>query len=208
MRKQGTFKTGHKKLGGRKKGTPNRINSNLIERIVQAAEQVGADGKGKDGVDGYLQMLADQKTGYFVGLLRQAVQRQVPTAEPQNQVVYATEQDFRQALLDRGVHPTLLPPPPREFNEKPPTHLNPPKPPSGGEWVLRRADETADVEKQQEHPIENESETEVWERAGEEDMREGNYGTPSNPAPGYKFEYSPDYACYFVFRRKSKRAGK
>ena len=75
----GTFRKGHKKFGGREKGTPNRINSNLIERIVQAAEQVGSYGNGRDGVDGYLQMLAGKKTGYFVGLLRQAVQRQVKT---------------------------------------------------------------------------------------------------------------------------------
>ena len=98
----GTFKKGHKKLGGRKKGTPNRINGNLIERIVQAADQVGSDGKGKDGVDGYLQMLAGKKAAYFVGLLRQAVQKQVPTIEPENEVIYSTEQEFRQALLERG----------------------------------------------------------------------------------------------------------
>jgi hypothetical protein len=38
----------------------------------------------------------------------------VATAEPENEVVYSTEQDFRQALLDGGAHPTLLPPPPHE----------------------------------------------------------------------------------------------
>jgi len=147
----GTFKKGHKKLGGRQKGTPNRINSNLMERIVQAAEQVGSDGKGKNGVDGYLQMLAGKKVAYFVALLRQAVQKQVPAAEPENEIVYATEQDFRQALLDRGVHPTLLPPPPRHLNEKPPVNgkLVPPKPPPGWQWVLCKTNESADVDKEQ-----------------------------------------------------------
>jgi hypothetical protein len=99
----GTFKKGHKKLSGRKKGTPNRINGNLIERIMQAAEQVGSDGKGNNGVDGYLQMLADKKTGYFVGLLRQAVQKQVPTIEPENEVIYSTAQAPQvEAWLEEG----------------------------------------------------------------------------------------------------------
>lgn len=206
MRK-GAFKKGHKKLGGRKTGTPNRINSNLIEKIVQAAAQVGSDGKGKDGVDGYLQRLAGEKENHFVSLFRQVVQKQVPAGEPQNEAVYSTEQDFRQALLDRGVPPTLVPPPPRDLNEKPPVigDLVPPKPPPGWEWLLRRTDEMAGVEIQEEDPTQQESETESWEQVGIEDMRERNYGTPSKPAPGYKFEYDPDRAYYRVLRRKSNR---
>jgi hypothetical protein len=74
------FKKGHKKLGGRQKGTPNLVNKDLIQAVVQAAGQVGSDGKGKGGVDGYLQMLAGKKAAYFVGLLRQAVQKQVPAS--------------------------------------------------------------------------------------------------------------------------------
>jgi hypothetical protein len=132
------------------------------------------------------------------------VQKQAPATEPENDVLYATEQDYRQALLDRGVHPTLLPPP-RDFNEKPPTHLNPPTPPPGWEWVLRRTDELTDVEIQLEDPTRYGSETESWEPAGMEDISEGNYGTPSNPAPGYKFEYNSERGYYNLFRRKSNR---
>ena len=38
MRKHrpGTFQGGHKKRGGRKKGTPNRLNRNLLEAMVKA----------------------------------------------------------------------------------------------------------------------------------------------------------------------------
>src|SRR5262249_54525233 len=108
MRKQqpGTFRKGHKKLGGSKKGAPNRFNRDLLQVIVQTAEQVGSDGNGKDGIEDYLKMLAGEKESHFVSLLRQAVQKQVPAAEPENEVIYSTEQDYRQALLDRGVHPT------------------------------------------------------------------------------------------------------
>jgi hypothetical protein len=153
----GTFKKGHKKLGGRKKGTPNRFNMDLIQAIVQAAEQVGSDGKGNGGVDGYLQMLAGQKAGYFVGLLRQAVQKQVPATEPESEIVYATEQDYRQALLDRGVHPTLLPPPPRDPNEKPPPHLNPPKPPPDWDWILCKKSERTELNEVDDPNVEDEA---------------------------------------------------
>jgi hypothetical protein len=144
--RRGTFRQGHQKLGGRQKGTPNRISSNLIERIMQAAGQVGSDGKGKDGIDGYFQRLAGKNEGYFVSLLRQAVQKQMPAAEPETEVVYATEQDYRQALLDGGAHPTLLPPP-RDLNEKPPVNglPVPPKPPPGWDWILRKKSESAEL---------------------------------------------------------------
>jgi hypothetical protein len=219
MRRQrlGTFKKGHKKLGGRKKGTPNRFNRDLLQATVQAAEQVGADGKGKGGVDGYLQRLAGKKEGYFVSLLRQAVQKQVPTAEPENEVMYATEQDYRQALLDRGVHPTLLPPPPRDPHEKPPAHLTPPKPPPGWGWLLRKTNEPAELDKERldlaaqsdhdaeesvevdkeqpgptKHPKENGRSREIQE------PEEPPYGTPWNPAPGQRWEYNSYTKSWFA----------
>jgi hypothetical protein len=224
----GTFKKGHKKMGGRKKGTPNLFNKDLIQAIVQAAEQVGSDGKGKNGVDGYLQRLAGKKEGYFVSLLRQAVQKQVPATERENEIVYATEQDFRQALLDHGVHPTLLPPPPRDPDEKPPTHLNPPKPPPGWEYVLWKTNESAALEKEQPDPIAQsdlgaeeaaeldkeqpdpiarlKAELDQISRETEDQIfREikdpDDPGSPWNPAPGWRFEYNPYNKCFFPHRK-------
>jgi hypothetical protein len=182
----GTFRKGHKKLGGRQKGTPNRINSNLIERIVQAAGQVGSDGKGKDGIDGYFQRLAGKNVGYFVSLLRPAVHKQTPATEPEKEVVYATEQDFRQALLDRGVHPTLLPPAPY-LNEKPPVvgHLIPPKPPPGWEWVLRKKSESAELNEEQVDDPNAEDEASSEEVDPDDEPK----GSPMNPVPGWRWEY-------------------
>jgi hypothetical protein len=230
MRKQrpGTFKKGHKKLGGRMKGTPNRFNRDLLQAIVQAAEQVGSDGKGKDGVDGYLQMLAGKKAAYFVGLLRQAVQKQVPTTEPENEVVYSTEQDFRQALLDRGVHPTLLPPPPRDPQEKPPIHLIPPKLPPGwkyGVWKTNEptalekeqpdpiaqsdlgAEESAELDKDQPDPIarlkaeRDQISREIEDQIFREIKDPNDPGSPWHPAPGWRFEFNP-YTKWFFPHRK------
>ena len=224
----GTFKKGHKKLGGRKKGTPNRFNRDLLQAIPQAADQFGSDGKGKDGIDGYFQRLAGEKEGYFVSLLRQAVQKQVPTTEPENEVVYSTEQDFRQALLDRGVHPTLLPPPPRDPQEKPPIHLIPPKPPPGWQWVLRKTNESAALEKEQPDPIarsdlgaEESAELDkeqpdpiarlkaqldqIARETEDQIFREikdpDDPGSPWNPAPGWRFEYNPYNKCFFPHRK-------
>ena len=221
MRKQrpGTFKKGHKKLGGRKKNTPNRYSRDMLERILRAAEQVGSDGKGKAGVDGYLQMLAGKKVGYFVGLLRQAVQKQVPAAEPENEVVYSTEEEFRQALLDRGVHPTLLPPPPRDPQEKPPTNLIPPKPPAGWEWVLCKTNGSAELDKEQPDPPtrsdlaagesaepDKEQPQPTARLSADADDRflkiknsgEPYYVCPWPPIPGSRWEYNPYTTSWFA----------
>jgi hypothetical protein len=100
-----------------------------------------------------------------VASLRQAVQKQVPQTEPENEVVFSTEQDFRQALLDRGVHPTLLPPPPRDFNESPPIsgNLKMPKPPRGWQWLLVRTDESAGVDNERSDDIDQEDQVSAEE---------------------------------------------
>jgi hypothetical protein len=194
----GTFKKGHQKLGGRKKGTPNRYNSDFIQSILQAAEQVGSDGKGKDGVDGYLRMLAGENVAHFVGLLRQAAQNQVLPAKPENEVIYATEQDFRQALLDRGVHPTLLPPPPRDFNERPPFNgdLKPPKPPPGWRWLLCKTEESADGDR--EKPDEVNGEDDASRKGLEPD--EQPKGSPRDPVRGWRWEYDLPTTSFYPVR--------
>jgi hypothetical protein len=45
----GSFEPGHKKLGGRKKRTPNRISPSHKKAIREAAHRIGSDGNGKDG---------------------------------------------------------------------------------------------------------------------------------------------------------------
>jgi hypothetical protein len=50
----GDFKKGHKKVGGRKRGTPNVMTREYKEAIIQAASQLG----GKDGLVGYLMLVA------------------------------------------------------------------------------------------------------------------------------------------------------
>jgi hypothetical protein len=40
-------------LGGRKKGTPNKVTQSLRQAILMAAEAVGSNGKGAGGLVGY-----------------------------------------------------------------------------------------------------------------------------------------------------------
>ena len=48
------FQKGHKKLGGRKKEVPNKNSRRFDANFIAAAEQLGSDGQGTDGVIGYL----------------------------------------------------------------------------------------------------------------------------------------------------------
>jgi hypothetical protein len=66
----GSFKLGHKKLGGRKKGTPNAISADLKKALLQAADRVGSDGNGKDGLGGYFAWLRTREPDFvYVFLL-------------------------------------------------------------------------------------------------------------------------------------------
>ena len=65
----GSFKSGHAKLGGRKKGTPNLISIDYKKALAEAAYRVGNDGNGKDGVLGYLTWVGTRyRTFFYVDL--------------------------------------------------------------------------------------------------------------------------------------------
>ena len=61
--RSGDFKVGHKKLGGRQKGTRNYYSADLKRTLFEAAFRVGSDAKGKDGLLGYLERLLEVPTG-------------------------------------------------------------------------------------------------------------------------------------------------
>jgi hypothetical protein len=63
--------------GGRKKGTPNKTTGMLKEAILAAAEKVGFDGKGMDGLEGYLAALAMEEKRAFAGLLGKVLPMQL-----------------------------------------------------------------------------------------------------------------------------------
>lgn len=62
---------------GRKAGTPNKTTALLKEAIILAAESVGQDGEGKDGLTGYLKHVAETDVKAFSGLLGKVLPMQV-----------------------------------------------------------------------------------------------------------------------------------
>lgn len=59
-RNQHTFEAGHKKGGGRTKGTGNVLPRVAKEAILDALEKWGRDAKGKDGLVGYFMKLIEE----------------------------------------------------------------------------------------------------------------------------------------------------
>jgi hypothetical protein len=71
------LETGRPKTGGRQKGTPNKTTAALKDAIILAAERVGKDGKGQDGLTGYLEHVASTDVKAFASLLGKVLPMQV-----------------------------------------------------------------------------------------------------------------------------------
>jgi hypothetical protein len=65
LQRPGDFERGHKKLGGRKKGTPNRISPSHKRAMREAIHRIGYDGYGKDGEVGYFKWVAERDLTFF-----------------------------------------------------------------------------------------------------------------------------------------------
>lgn len=66
---------------GRVKGVPNKTTALLKEAILIAAEDVGNDGKGKDGLIGYLRLVAVNEMSAFASLLGKVLPMQITGAD-------------------------------------------------------------------------------------------------------------------------------
>lgn len=73
-----------RKTGGRQKGAPNKDNKTRVlrEAVLDAAERVGFDGQGKDGLRGYLEAVAIKDIKAFTSLLGRAMPLQVEGGDP------------------------------------------------------------------------------------------------------------------------------
>ena len=79
---------------GRQKGTPNKTTALLKDAILRAAEAVGEDGKGRDGLVGYLKRVATEDVKAFSSLLGKVLPLQVTGADdgPLKVVIYAEDE--------------------------------------------------------------------------------------------------------------------
>lgn len=62
---------------GRKAGVPNKTTAALKDAILAAAGAVGFDGKGKEGLMGYLKLVASTDVKAFSGLLGKVLPLQI-----------------------------------------------------------------------------------------------------------------------------------
>ena len=95
----GSFKKGHKKRGGRQRGTPNKFSAEHKKDIFEAANRIGMDANGTLGVVGYLRWVAVHYPRIFCGMLGSMMelqeleiglpQRERPTGEEFDEVVRA-----------------------------------------------------------------------------------------------------------------------
>ena len=83
---------------GRPKGSLNKTTALLKEAILAGAENVGMDGKGRNGLEGYCQYLAAEQPRAFAALLGKVLPMQV-TGDPNNpaQIVFRTVYEQKDA---------------------------------------------------------------------------------------------------------------
>jgi len=77
----GTMRKGVRPAGGRRKGKPNRTTTILKDAILQAATLVGRDGKGQDGLVGYLMMIAMKEKAVYCRMLEKVLPLQLHVQE-------------------------------------------------------------------------------------------------------------------------------
>jgi hypothetical protein len=106
------FKKGERRIG-RTKGTPNRTTKLIREAAILAAESVGSDGKGRDGLKGYLAWAARREPVAFLKLLEKILPTQLHVAgtgeggavkhEHTHELKQMTAQQYADALKARGL---------------------------------------------------------------------------------------------------------
>jgi hypothetical protein len=80
----GSFARGHMKMGGRRPGSPNVMTRELKVAIITAAQRLGSDLKGTDGVVGYLTRIAKDDIKTFTMLLRAVLPLQIKSKTNEN----------------------------------------------------------------------------------------------------------------------------
>lgn len=87
---------------GRPKGSPNKTPRFLIDTIMEAGTAFGADGKGKNGLKGYLMRLARDEPRAFAMLLSKIIPTQIKaaTSTPREIVDALTVQDAAREYAD------------------------------------------------------------------------------------------------------------
>lgn len=103
-------------------GRPNKISRDLKEAIITAAEMAGSNGRGKDGLNGYLYRLAMHRNPKIFGALLGKLLPMQLTGEggkSLGEALFGTTADVLKAMKERG-----LPPPPSLIDVTPTTVID------------------------------------------------------------------------------------
>jgi hypothetical protein len=65
LQRSGSFEPGHKKRGGRKKGSRNLISPEHKRALLEAAHRVGSDGNGRNGIVGFFTWVGERDPTFF-----------------------------------------------------------------------------------------------------------------------------------------------
>jgi len=106
------FKKGHKKLGGRKAGVPNKFPRAVKEAILEAAGQIGLDGKGYGGLTGFLIRLAITEPESFGALLGRLLPKPGAAAPVRHTIDLTKLDDDELLAMERIVAKAQVPLPP------------------------------------------------------------------------------------------------
>lgn len=97
------YKPGKEKTGGRQPGSTNRTTRILKEAIILAAEQVGFNNRGKDGLEGYLRRIAIRYPEEYCALLAKVLPLQITGANDGPLRVSYSKEEAVDYLVGKGI---------------------------------------------------------------------------------------------------------
>jgi hypothetical protein len=101
----GRFQKGHRKIGGRRKGARNVVSRGVTEAIINALTNIGLDGKGTDGLQGFIERAARKDVKHGVMLVARLLPLNVQS-DNREEVVYQTVAEAEAAFRAEGIEPT------------------------------------------------------------------------------------------------------
>lgn len=99
----GKFAKGHEKRGGRVQGQQNKITKDLKHATLLAATLHGSDGKGKDGLTGYMFFLAGNHVKSFAPILGRMIPLHIGGTVEHTHKVLKSKDEVVEELKKRGL---------------------------------------------------------------------------------------------------------
>jgi hypothetical protein len=103
QKRQGNYRRGHQKVGGRQRGVENALPALVKEAILQAFTELGSDNRGEGGLVGFIKRIGKKDLKTAGMLLRAILPLQVNTKV--DVAPYRTLEEIDADLRAMGVRP-------------------------------------------------------------------------------------------------------